>query len=139
MRNDVQIRVIYADTDAMGIVYHTNYIRWFEIGRTELLRKAGLIYAQIELQGYNLPLTEAYCHYLLPARYDQIIVLETTLEYLKRASMKFNYVIWDEDKQKILVEGYTVHACTNTKGKIVRIPSVIIERINEHHQFNQER
>jgi acyl-CoA thioester hydrolase len=123
----------------MGIVYHTNYIRWFEIGRTELLRKADLIYAQIELQGYNLPLTEAYCHYLSPARYDQIIVVETTLEYLKRASMKFNYAIWDEDKEKMLVEGYTVHACTNNKGKIVRIPSVIIDKINEHHQFNQER
>jgi acyl-CoA thioester hydrolase len=139
LRNEVKIRVIYADTDAMGIVYHTNYIKWFEIGRTELLRNAGLVYAEIELQGYNLPLTEAYCHYLLPARYDQIIVVETTLEYLKRASMKFNYVIWDEDKEHTLVEGYTVHACTNNKGKIVRIPAVIIDKINEHNLISQKR
>jgi acyl-CoA thioester hydrolase len=135
-KNHVKIRVIYADTDAMGIVYHTNYIKWFEIGRTELLRSMGIVYAEMESQGYNLPLTEAYCHYLLPAKYDQIIVVETEMEYLKRASMKFNYTISDEDKEKILVEGYTVHACTNNLGKIVRIPSFIVEKLNEQMQLN---
>jgi acyl-CoA thioester hydrolase len=135
-KNHVKIRVIYADTDAMGIVYHTNYIKWFEIGRTELLRSMGIVYAEIESQGYNLPLTEAYCHYLLPAKYDQIIVVETEMEYMKRASMKFNYTISDEDKEKILVEGYTVHACTNNIGKIVRLPSFIVEKLNEQMQLN---
>jgi acyl-CoA thioester hydrolase, YbgC/YbaW family len=135
-KNHVEIRVIYADTDAMGIVYHTNYIKWFEIGRTELLRGMGIVYAEMESQGYNLPLTEAYCHYLLPARYDQIIIVETEMEYLKRASMKFNYTISDEDKEKILVEGYTVHACTSNLGKIVRIPSFIVEKLNEQMQLN---
>jgi len=135
-KNQVKIRVIYADTDAMGIVYHTNYIKWFEIGRTELLRGMGIVYAEMESQGYNLPLTEAYCHYLLPARYDQIIIVETEMEYLKRASMKFNYTISDEDKEKIFVEGYTVHACTNNLGKIVRIPSFIVEKLNEQMQLN---
>jgi acyl-CoA thioester hydrolase len=135
-KNHVEIRVIYADTDAMGIVYHTNYIKWFEIGRTELLRSMGIVYAEMESQGYNLPLTEAHCHYLLPARYDQIIIVETEMEYLKRASMKFNYTISDEDKEKILVEGYTVHACTNNLGKIVRLPSFIVEKLNEQMQLN---
>jgi len=134
-RNHVNIRVIYADTDAMGIVYHTNYIIWFEIGRTELLRSAGIVYAKMEEQGYNLPLTEVYCNYLFPARYDQIIVVETELEYLKRASMKFVYTIWDEDREKALVEGYTIHACTNKMGKIVRIPVFIREKINEQMQI----
>jgi acyl-CoA thioester hydrolase len=134
-RNRVNIRVIYADTDAMGIVYHTNYIKWFEIGRTELLRNVGIVYAEMEAQGYNLPLTEAYCNYLSPAKYDQIIVVETELEYLKRASMKFVYTIWDEDRQKALVEGYTIHACTNKTGKIVRIPSFIIDKVNEQMQI----
>jgi acyl-CoA thioester hydrolase len=90
----------------------------------------------MESQGYNLPLTEAHCHYLLPARYDQIIIVETEMEYLKRASMKFNYTISDEDKEKILVEGYTVHACTNNLGKIVRLPSFIVEKLNEQMQLN---
>lgn len=130
-KNHVEIRVIYADTDAMGIVYHTNYIKWFEIGRTELLRSIGIVYAEVESQGYNMPLTEAYCHYLLPAKYDQIIILETEMEYLKRASMKFNYTLWDEGKEKVLVEGYTVHACTNNLGKIVRFPSFIVKKIEE--------
>jgi acyl-CoA thioester hydrolase len=134
-RSHVNIRVIYADTDAMGIVYHTNYIKWFEIGRTELLRSVGIVYAEMEAQGYNLPLTEVYCNYLFPAKYDQIIVVETELEYLKRASMKFIYTIWDEDREKALVEGYTVHACTNDLGKIVRIPHFILERVNEQLQI----
>jgi acyl-CoA thioester hydrolase len=134
-RNHVNIRVIYADTDAMGIVYHTNYIKWFEIGRTELLRDVGIVYAKMEALGYNLPLTEVYCNYLLPAKYDQIIVVETELEYLKRASMKFVYTIWDEDREKTLVEGYTIHACTNKIGKIVRIPSFILEKVNEQMQI----
>lgn len=138
MKNNTKVRVIYADTDAMGIVYHTNYIKWFEIGRTELLRNIGLVYAQIESQGYNLPLTEAYCHYLLPARYDEILIVETELEYLKRASMKFNYIIWNDDKVKVYVEGYTIHACTNNQGKIVRVPAIITDKINEHHQLKQE-
>ncbi|MGZ3594171.1 MAG: acyl-CoA thioesterase [Syntrophales bacterium] len=134
-RSHVNIRVIYADTDAMGIVYHTNYIKWFEIGRTELLRSVGIVYAEMEAQGYNLPLTEVYCNYLFPAKYDQIVVVETELEYLKRASMKFIYTIWDEDREKALVEGYTVHACINDLGKIVRIPQFILEKVNEQIQI----
>jgi len=134
-RNHVNIRVIYADTDAMGIVYHTNYIKWFEIGRTELLRSVGIVYAEMEAVGYNLPLTEAYCNYLFPAKYDQLIVVETELEYLKRASMKFLYTIRDEEREKVLVEGYTIHACTNKMGKIVRIPSFILDRVNEQMEI----
>lgn len=130
-KNRTKVRVIYADTDAMGIVYHTNYIKWFEIGRTELLRGVGLVYAQIEAQGYNLPLTEVYCHYLQPARYDQVLVIETEIEYSRRASIKFNYVIRDEHGEKILAEGYTIHACTNNSGKIVRIPSLVLNKLNE--------
>ncbi len=130
-KGHVKIRVIYADTDAMGIVYHTNYIKWFEIGRTELLRGMGIVYAEMEASGYNLPLTEAYCHYLSPAKYDQIIVVDTEMEYIKRASMKFNYNIYNEDREKTLVEGYTIHACTNDLGKIIRFPASLLEKINE--------
>jgi acyl-CoA thioester hydrolase len=115
----------------MGIVYHTNYIKWFEIGRTELLRDMGIYYAVFESRGFNLPLTKAYCHYLLPARYDQMLLIETELEYVKRASMKFNCVIWDEKKENKLVEGYTVHACTSSEGKIVRIPQDVVDLIHQ--------
>ena len=127
--NVSKIRVIYADTDAMGIVYHTNYIKWFEIGRTELLRDMGIYYTMFESRGFNLPLTKAYCHYLLPARYDQVLLIETEIEYIKRASVKFNCSIWDEQQAQKLVEGYTVHACTNSEGKIVRIPEDVVDLI----------
>lgn len=113
----------------MGIVYHTNYIKWFEIGRTELLRDMGIYYAAFEARGYNLPLTKAYCHYLLPARYDDVLLVETRIDYLKRASIKFNCEIWDDKRERKLVEGYTLHACTNSDGKIVRIPQDVADLI----------
>ena len=129
-KNLTKIRVIYADTDALGIVYHTNYIKWFEIGRGELLRELGIPYSQIENMGYNLPLTEVNCHYLYPARYDQIVLIETQIIFVTRASIKFRFLIWDEKQEKTLVEGESVHACLNKQGKIVRIPREITEKID---------
>ena len=127
-RTPVKIRAIYADTDAMGIVYHTNYIRWFEVGRTELFRDMGIVYTEVEAAGFNLPLTQVYCHYLLPTHYDDLIFVETEIAYLRRASMKFTYLIWDEKREKLLTEGYSIHACTDRAGKIIRIPAVIAEK-----------
>lgn len=124
----VKIRAIYADTDAMGIVYHANYIRWFEVGRAELFRDMGILYTEVEASGFNLPLTKVYCHYLLPTHYDDLVSVETEIEYLRRASMKFVYLIWDEKRGKLLTEGYTVHACTDRDGKIIRIPAFIADK-----------
>jgi acyl-CoA thioester hydrolase len=128
----VKIRAIYADTDAMGIVYHTNYIRWFETGRNELFRDMCILYTEIEAVGLNLPLTQVHCHYLLPTRYDDIVLVETDIEYLKRASIKFIYLIWDKNRENLLTKGYTIHACTDRSGRISRIPQMIVEKI---HQF----
>ena len=127
--NAVKIRVIYADTDSMGVVYHANYIKWFEIGRTELLREMGIVYAQLESSGYNLPVTEVYCQYFLPAKYDDIILVETRIDYLRRSILKFDYLIWDEGRKKTLTEGYTIHIFTNNDGKIVRAPKTVAEKI----------
>lgn len=133
-RSISKIRVIYADTDALGIVYHTNYIKWFEIGRGDLFRDMGSCYAALEARGFHLPVTEAYCQYLVPARYDQILRLETEIEYIGRAVVRFNCEIWDEAREVKHVEGYTIHACTTRKGKVARIPEDIIDRI---HQYNK--
>lgn len=130
-KTPVRIRVIYADTDAMGIVYHTNYMRWFEIGRNELFRDMGILYPEVEAAGFNLPLTQVHCHYLLPAHYDDVMLIETDIEYLKRASMKFTYLIWDEKRENLLTEGYTVHACTDRSGKIIRLPQMITVKIRK--------
>jgi len=118
----------------MGIVYHTNYFRWFEIGRTELLRGMGVVYAALETDGYYLPLTKSFCHYLSPAKYDDVIVIETEISYLRRASIQFDYHIWNEQKSRILVEGYTLHAFTDRGGKIVRTPVELVNIIRENMQ-----
>lgn len=131
--NLTKVRVIYADTDAMGIVYHTNYIRWFEVGRNEILRQLGLLYTDIEKHGFNLPLTEVNCHYLLPAKYDQLLIVETTFDYITRVVVKFNYHIWDEHKKRLHAEGYTIHACTNSDGKVRRIPQILLDLRAKHN------
>jgi acyl-CoA thioester hydrolase len=127
VENLSKVRVIYADTDAMGIVYHTNYIKWFEIGRTEMFRQLGLLYSDVEKHGFNLPATEVYCNYLLPAKYDQLLIVETIIEYMTRVVIKFSYNIWDEHKKHLLTKGYTIHACTNKEGKVRRIPQILLD------------
>jgi len=134
--NFIKVRVIYADTDAMGIVYHTNYIRWFEMGRNEIMRQLGVSYSELEKLGLNLPLTKVSCHYLAPAKYDDLVTIETKFDYIKRASIRFNSKIWDENQEKVLVEGYTIHACTNNEGKIRRIPKLLLE-LTEKYNINK--
>jgi len=113
----------------MGIVYHANYLKWFEIGRTELFRNLGIVYSELELSGYFLPLTKSYCHYLSPAKYDDIIILETAIANFKRASIKFEYTLWNETRETKLVTGCTLHAFTNAESKIVRAPAKLIHAL----------
>ncbi|MCK4534426.1 MAG: acyl-CoA thioesterase [Syntrophobacterales bacterium] len=130
-KGEFRVRVIYADTDAMGIVYHANYIKWFEVGRAELMREIGVVYSELELSGYKLPVTKMGCHYLSPARYDDVLVIETEITSLKQASVRFDYVIRDEKKERILAEGFTLHPFLNDEGKVVRVPHYIVNKINE--------
>ena len=130
--NLTKVRVLYADTDAMGIVYHTNYIKWFEMGRNELMRQLGVAYSELEKLSLNLPLTKVSCHYLSSAKYDQLLTIETKIDYIKRASVKFNSFIWDNNMEKLLVEGYTIHACTNSEGKIQKLPQMIINLMSKY-------
>ena len=129
-KGERKIRVRYADTDAMGIVYHANYIKWFEIGRVELMREIGIVYSELEASGYYLPVIEVNCHYLLPARYDEIVVIETEITAIRRASVRFDYVIRDEEKERILAEGFTLHPFTSKEEKIIRAPKHIVDKIN---------
>ena len=133
VENFTKVRVIYADTDAMGVVYHTNYIKWFEVGRNEFMRQLGVPYTELGKLGLNLPLIEVHCDYLKFATYDQLLTIETGLDYIRKARIKFNSRIWDENKESMLVEGYTVHVCTNHEGKIRRIPKLLLELINKYN------
>jgi acyl-CoA thioester hydrolase len=125
----ITYRVIYGDTDAMGIVYYANYLRLFEMGRSEWLRAIGVPYREIESWGVHAPTTQAYCHYLHPARYEDLLVVETDVEYLKRASIKFVYRISSQENGRDLAKGYTVHAFVDEKGRIVSTPQALKERI----------
>ena len=109
-----QVRVRYAETDQMGIVYYANYLVWFEIGRVELLRSLGLAYSQLEIDhDCILPVVEASCRYRAPARYDDQILIETRPSLLRGAVVKFAYRILrkapEGEEPTLLAEGETVH------------------------------
>jgi acyl-CoA thioester hydrolase len=122
-KNFARYRVIYGDTDQMGVVYYANYLRWFELGRTEWLRQMGLPYAKIEGMGLRFPVTLASCHYRSPARYDDEVTIETVLFSMGRASLIFRYKIYRVEIHGLLAEGETRHACVDERGHVTRIPS----------------
>lgn len=122
-------RVIYGDTDQMGVVYYANYLRWFESGRSEFLRQIGLPYSTIERQGFHFPVVEVNCRYTQSARYDDLIQIETALVKLGRASLKFAYRISRETDGSFLASGKTAHACIDQSGRITRIPEILLKAL----------
>jgi acyl-CoA thioester hydrolase len=124
-------RVIYGDTDNMGVAYYANYLRWFEIGRTELFRFLGMTYHAIENHGIYLPVSEATCKYIAPARYDDLLTIETTLDASVKGGMKFNYQVLNEANEKILATGHTHHAFIDENGKVVRPPKFLRQLIKD--------
>jgi acyl-CoA thioester hydrolase len=122
--------VIYGDTDKMGVVYYANYLRWFEKGRSELLRQIGLPYGSIEDEGFHFPVIEVRCRYHKPARYDDMITIETQLTEMSRATLSFRYKIHKGDENDPIAEGTTKHACVNATGRIVRIPNHLAHRLS---------
>ncbi len=123
--NRVETRVLYADTDHGGVAYYASYLRWFEIGRTELFRSAGLTYADIERSGILSPVIEVYCKYLQPAKYDEILVIETWIEILGRGSITFGYHIRRKSDNSLLAIGQTINAFVNKSLKPTRPPEII--------------
>jgi acyl-CoA thioester hydrolase len=125
-----EARVMYAETDAMGIVYYANYLRWFEVGRTELLRGLGIPYQKVEEEGISLPVSEVFCKYHASAKYDDVLTIETSVDFIKRASIQFGYRIFREADETLLVTGSTLHAFVDRKGRIVKIPSFLRAKMN---------
>ena len=118
-----ELRVRYAETDAMGVVYYANYLVWFEIGRTEWIRVHGISYRALEEQNILLPVTHASCDYRQSARYDDLVRIETTVTRLTRASMAFAYrvVRADPAPEIVLAEGRSEHVFISRTGQIVRL------------------
>lgn len=126
MESELYYRVIYGDTDCGGVMYYANYLRLFEMGRTELIRKKGLSYKEIEEKWkIILPVVEVYVKYKAPAKYDDLLLIKTHLFESKALKLTFTYEIFRENK--LLVEGKTSHIPINPQGKVVKLPEEILK------------
>jgi acyl-CoA thioester hydrolase len=119
---ETTFRVRYAETDAMGIVHHRNYIIYFEEGRSEFARQKGMPYSELEKQGFFLAVTEVNVRYIKPALYEQRITVRAQLEQVKSRGMTFAYEIVDAETSDLLVTGQSKHICINKAGKVARLP-----------------
>ncbi len=122
-----KVRVIYGDTDQMGVVYYANYFRYFELSRSEYLRARGGDYTQIEKSGYGLPVVSAHCDYKRPAKYDEVLVVDVHVAELRRASLRFEYQVRRELDGVVLATGHTVHACLGPSGKPTGLPESLLK------------
>jgi acyl-CoA thioester hydrolase len=122
-----EARVIYADTDAMGVAYHGNYIKWFEIGRTEYLRQIGYPYARFEEAGIWLPVTEVACKYRRPALYDDLLDIASWADDLGGASIVMGYEITRRGSGELLASGKTWHGVTDHRLKPIRLKRMFPE------------
>ena len=121
------VRVRYAETDKMGVVYYANYFVWFEVARTDLLRTMGWSYREMEQAGVSLPVIEAHCEYLRPARYDDELDVKTKGRMLSPVRMEFIYEVVHREGQVTAASGRTVHAALDRAGRPCRLP----ERVRE--------
>ena len=120
-----QVTVRYAETDMMGVVYHGNYLPWFEIGRTTLLKEVGVPYRELEAAGYRLPVLEVTAKYFRPAVYDDVITVVTTLREKPLLRIRLDYEVRRGDE--LLATGHTVHAFIDLQGKPVRPPPNVVK------------
>ena len=115
-------RVRYAETDAMGIVHHSSYIVWFEEGRSHYMRELGFPYSRVEQMGFYFTVVEVHARYIVPARYDEEVAVETWIPELKSRGLTFSYRVRRISDGTVLAEGYSRHVCITRDGKIARIP-----------------
>ena len=118
-----RVRVRYAETDQMGVVYYANYFVWFEVGRTDLLRDAGWSYREMEREGFSLPVIEAHCDYRQPARYDDDLEVRTTGSQVSPVRVRFAYDIVRSGDNTTIATGNTVHATLDGEGRPCRLPA----------------
>jgi acyl-CoA thioester hydrolase len=120
-----RVRVRYAETDQMGVVYHSNYFVWFEVGRTDLLRGNGWTYREMEADGVSLPVIEARCEFKVPARYDDDLEVRTTGTLVSPVRIAFSYEVVRPSDHQTVATGQTVHASLDRNGRPCRLPDRI--------------
>ena len=120
--SEARVRVRYAETDQMKVVYHSNYIVWFEVGRVEYMRKLGFAYRDMEQDGLHLPVVEVKCRYKLPALYDDEILIRTHMSNLRGPMIRFSYEIVRESDRALLAEGESTHFLVGNDMKPTALP-----------------
>lgn len=121
--NESRLRVRYAETDQMGVVYHANYFVWFEVGRVELLRQMGFSYREMEAEdGCAIAVIDARCRYKAPARYDDELLLQTKLTMVRESLIQFSYELLRTEDGELLAEGDTTHIVVDRSMKKSSLP-----------------
>lgn len=125
LHHDVEFRVRYAETDQMGVVYHTNYLVWCEVGRTDFIRQRGMSYADIERAGIGLAVTELSARFHAAARYDDMVRVRTTLADVRSRGITFDYLITNAATGDRLVTARTALVSIDRSGRLVALPNEI--------------
>jgi acyl-CoA thioester hydrolase len=132
---EYRLRARYQETDAMGVIFHANYLTWFEISRTEWVRSIGMPYTLFEEMGLMLPVVDAQIQFIAPARYDDEIIIKNRLTSFSPARMSFEYEVVREKDQKLLVTGSTKHVWINSEWK----PVSLKRAAPDHYRFIEEK
>ena len=127
-----ELRVRYEETDQTGVVYYSNYLVWFEVGRAEYIRSLGTSYKEFERRGVRIVVAQAYCGYESPAHYDDLIIVRTRLSEIRSRSLKYIYTVVRKADEKQLASGYTTHVFVDKNGKSLKIPKWVLGFIKKN-------
>jgi acyl-CoA thioester hydrolase len=125
--SETKIIVRYAETDKMGIVHHSNYLIWFEAGRTDFIKGSEISYSQMEERGILIPLVESSCKYISGAKYEDELIIKTWIKELTPVKVEFNYSVFREKDQKEIAKGSTLHAFVNDDFRIINLKKNYLE------------
>jgi acyl-CoA thioester hydrolase len=138
--HDAALRVRYAETDQMGVVYHANYLIWFEVGRVELMRAMGFEYKSMETEDdCHIVVVEAHCRYEKPARYDQTLRVRTRIAEWRNRIVKFSYEIFLDADESLLATGYTTHVICGRNGRPKSLPPKYRDVLQQSNIPNPDR
>ncbi len=129
LKTEAKIRVRFSETDAMGVVYHSNYLAWFEVSRTQLLTELGVPYRELQDKGFLLPVLEASVKYRIPARFGDDVIVRAMMKEIPRARIKIEYEVLRGEE--ILTTGATLHAFMNRNLQAIRPPKFFLETLEK--------
>lgn len=125
--SETKIKVRYAETDQMGIVHHSNYLIWFEAGRTDFIKGSKISYTEMEQEGILIPLAESNCKYIVGAKYEDELIIKTWVKELTLVKVEFNYSVIREKDEKEIAKGSTLHVFVSKEFKIINLKKSNLE------------